>query len=77
MEVQGEEDIQLLLINDLGTRWGELSASRPGRALAPGKGLHCTHCTVGWVGLRDFLDTQGRRKSLCSELSFGLYCRVK
>jgi hypothetical protein len=28
---------ELLLILDLGTRWGEWSASRPGRALAPGK----------------------------------------
>jgi hypothetical protein len=31
-------DIQLPLILDVGTRWGEWSASRPGRALAPGKG---------------------------------------
>jgi len=28
----------ILLIHDLGTRWGEWSASRPGRALPPGKG---------------------------------------
>jgi hypothetical protein len=26
-----------MLIHDLGTRWGEWSASRPGRALPPGK----------------------------------------
>jgi hypothetical protein len=30
----GEE----VLILNLGTRWGEWSASRPGRALPPGKG---------------------------------------
>jgi hypothetical protein len=30
--------VYLLFILDLGTRWGEWSASRPGRALAPGKG---------------------------------------
>jgi hypothetical protein len=35
----GRGGIQLLLILDLGTRWGEWSASRPGRALPPGKGL--------------------------------------
>jgi hypothetical protein len=32
----GEEEIlYLLIIIDFGTRWGESSASRPGRALAP------------------------------------------
>jgi hypothetical protein len=30
--------VSLLLILNLGTRWGEWSASRPGRALPPGKG---------------------------------------
>jgi hypothetical protein len=38
MEVLEGEEIQLLHIHDLGTRWGELSASRPGRALLLGKG---------------------------------------
>jgi hypothetical protein len=37
MEALGGEEIQLLLINELGTRWGEWSASRSGRALSPGK----------------------------------------
>jgi hypothetical protein len=32
------EEVWLLLIQDLGTRLGEWSASRPGRALPPGKG---------------------------------------
>jgi hypothetical protein len=32
------KEVQLLLILDLSTRWDEWSASRPGRALAPGKG---------------------------------------
>jgi hypothetical protein len=31
------EEVYLLLILDLGTRWGEWSASRPGRALTQGK----------------------------------------
>jgi hypothetical protein len=34
----GGEEVQLLLILDLGIRWGEWSGSRPGRALTPGKG---------------------------------------
>jgi hypothetical protein len=29
MELQGIEDVQLLLIHDLVTKWGEWSASRP------------------------------------------------
>jgi hypothetical protein len=32
-----EEDVYLLLIQDLGTRCGEWSASRPGRSLPPGQ----------------------------------------
>jgi hypothetical protein len=35
MKARGEEDVQLLLIHNLGTRWGEWSASRPGRDLPP------------------------------------------
>jgi hypothetical protein len=38
MEALGGRGNILVLIHDLGTRWGEWSASRPGRALAPGKG---------------------------------------
>jgi hypothetical protein len=38
MEVQGGEEVQLLLIQNIGTRWGEWSASLPGRYLPPGKG---------------------------------------
>jgi hypothetical protein len=38
MEAQGGEEVQLLLIHDLGIRWGEWSESRPGRGLPPGKG---------------------------------------
>jgi hypothetical protein len=38
MKAHGGEEIQLLLIHDLGTRWDEWSASRTGRALPPGKG---------------------------------------
>jgi hypothetical protein len=37
MEVLGGRGGIALLILDLGTRWGEWSASRSGRALVPGK----------------------------------------
>jgi hypothetical protein len=36
--VKGCDEKQLLLILDLVTTWGKWSASRPGRALPPGKG---------------------------------------
>jgi hypothetical protein len=35
--VRGGEEVLLLFIHDLGARWGEWSASRPGRALPSGK----------------------------------------
>jgi hypothetical protein len=43
---------------------GEWSASRPGCALAPGKGPPSTHSTAGWVCLRAGLDTEARGKIL-------------
>jgi hypothetical protein len=42
---------------------GEWSASRPGRALPPGKGSRY-HLTEGWVGPRTSLDTEVRGKIL-------------
>jgi hypothetical protein len=65
MEALGGEDVQLLLTHDLGTRWGEWSASRLARALPPGKGpipLR-THWTGGWVGPRISLGTEARGKT--------------
>jgi hypothetical protein len=38
MEAQGGRGLYLLLIHDIGTRWGEGSESCSGRALPPGKG---------------------------------------
>jgi hypothetical protein len=38
MEELGGEEIQLLLVLDLGTRWSEWSVLGSGPALAPGKG---------------------------------------
>jgi hypothetical protein len=44
----------------------EWSASRPGRALPPGKGPPVyTQCTGGWVGPRAGLDTEASGKILC------------
>jgi hypothetical protein len=60
MEAHGGEEVQILLIHDLDTRWGEWSASHPGRALPPGKGPPGTHWTGNWVGLRTGLDTDVR-----------------
>jgi hypothetical protein len=54
------------LILELGTRRGEWSASRPGRALPPGKGPPGTHSTGGWVGPRAGLDTEDRGKTFAS-----------
>jgi hypothetical protein len=42
---------------------GEWSASRPGRALPPGKGPQDVHCTGGWVDPRAGLDTEARGKN--------------
>jgi hypothetical protein len=61
----GGEEVWLLLIHDLGTRWGEWSASRPGRALLPGKGHPVPIGQEVWVGLRAGLDTEHRGKILC------------
>jgi hypothetical protein len=44
---------------------GEWPVSRPGRAFTPGERTPGTHCTGGWVGPRDGLDTQDRGKILC------------
>jgi hypothetical protein len=43
---------------------GEWSASRPGRALPPGKGPRGTHWRGGWVAPRAGLDTEDRGKIL-------------
>jgi hypothetical protein len=57
----GGEEIQLLLIHDIGTRWGECSASRPDRALLPGKGpQYPLYRRLG--GLSASLDTEARGK---------------
>jgi hypothetical protein len=44
---------------------GEWSASRPGRALPPGKRAPGTRCIGGWVGPTAGLDAETRGKILC------------
>jgi hypothetical protein len=61
----GGEKVQLIFIHDHGTRWGEWTASRPGRAFTPGERTPGTHCTGGWVDPRAGLDTEARGKILC------------
>jgi hypothetical protein len=59
MKALGVRGIQLLIL-DLGTRWGKWSASRPGRALALGKGPPVpTVQKAGWAPE----DTEAREKS--------------
>jgi hypothetical protein len=54
-------------ILDLGTRWGEWSASRPVRAIPPGKGTPPgTHWIGGWVGPRANLDICYRKNNFAS-----------
>jgi hypothetical protein len=48
MKVQGGEEVQLVLIHDLDTRWGEWSASRPRRTLPPGKGPAVPNGQEAW-----------------------------
>jgi hypothetical protein len=62
-EPRGDE-VQLLLILDLGTRGSERSASRPGCALRPGKDPG-THWIGQWVDLRAGLDIEAKGKILC------------
>jgi hypothetical protein len=62
-------EIQLLLIHDLGTRWGWVVSVTPLPRFTPGQRTPGTHCTGGWVGPRAGLDTEVTRKILCS-------CRV-
>jgi hypothetical protein len=61
----GGKEVQLLLIHDLGTRWGGWSASRQGSAFTPGARTPGTHLTGDWVGPRAGLDTEVRGKILC------------
>jgi hypothetical protein len=60
----GEEEIHLLLIHDLGTRWGWVVSVTPRPHFTPRERTTSTHCTGGWVGPRADLDTEARVKIL-------------
>jgi hypothetical protein len=58
----GGEEVYLLLILDLGTRWGWVVSVTPRPHFGPGVGTPGTHCTGGWVGPRAGLDTEATGK---------------
>jgi hypothetical protein len=60
----GGEELQLLLILDLGNRWGWAVSVTPRPRFTPGERTSGTHCTGVWVGLRAGLDTKARGKIL-------------
>jgi hypothetical protein len=56
---------KLVLIHDLGTRWGLVVSVTPRLRLNLGEGRPGTHCTGGWVGLIAGLDTEARGITIC------------
>jgi hypothetical protein len=60
------EEVQLLLILDLGSRWRWVVSVTPRPRFTPGERTPGTHCTGGWVGPRAGLDTEARGKILSS-----------
>jgi hypothetical protein len=58
---RGWEEVQLLLIHDLGTRWGSVVVTSQPR-FTPGKRPPGTHWTGCWVDPRASLDTEFRGK---------------
>jgi hypothetical protein len=68
METQGGEEIQILLIHELGTRWGWVVSVTPRQSFTPGERIHGTHLTGGWVGSRASLDLKARGKIILHRL---------
>jgi hypothetical protein len=65
MKAPREEEVQLLLILNLGTRWGWLVSVTPRPRFTPGEKTPSTHWAGGWVAPRAGLDAGARRKILC------------
>jgi hypothetical protein len=61
----GGEEVYLLLILDLGTRWWWGVSVTPWPRFSPGERIPGTYCTGGWVGPRAGLDTEATGKILC------------
>jgi hypothetical protein len=64
MRLGGEEE-KLLLILNLGTRWGWVVSITPRPRFTPGERTPGTHWTGGWVDPRAGLDAESRRKIFC------------
>jgi hypothetical protein len=56
----GVEEVQLLLILDLGTKWGWVVSVTLRPRFIPEERTPATHCTGGWVNPRAGLDTEVR-----------------
>jgi hypothetical protein len=65
MKALGGRGVYLLLILDLGTRYGWLVSVTPRPLFSLGERTTGTHCTGGWVGPRAGLDTEARGKIFC------------
>jgi hypothetical protein len=61
---QGGEEIQLLPILDIGTKWGWVVSVTPQLRFTPREMTPGTHWIGDWVGLRAGLDTAARGKIL-------------
>jgi hypothetical protein len=61
----GGEEVQLLLILNLGTRWGWVVSVTPRPRFTPGGRTPGTHWIGGWVGPRAGLDAETKRKIIC------------
>jgi hypothetical protein len=61
----GWERVQLLLILNLGTRWGWVVSITPRARFIPGERTHGTHWTGGWERPRAGLDAKATGKILC------------
>jgi hypothetical protein len=61
----GGEEVQLVLILNLSTRWGWVVSVKPRPRFTPGERTPGTHWTGGWVGTRAGLDAGARGKILC------------
>jgi hypothetical protein len=61
----GGEEVQLLLILNLGTRWGWVVSITPQPRFTPGERTAGTYCTGSWVGPRAGPGAETRGKTLC------------
>jgi hypothetical protein len=61
----GWEEVQLLLILNLSTRWGWVVSIMPQPRSTPRERTPGTHCTGSWAGPRASLDAKARGKILC------------